>query len=66
MVVAVADIAVAMGAFVGAFIDKGAATARAYVSGNVVMVIAIANIAAAIGALVMHVAFAGVVLTAFH
>lgn len=66
MVIAVAVVAVAIGAFVGAFIDKGAATARAYVSGNVVMVIAIAVVAAAIGALVMHVAFAGVVLTAFH
>ena len=31
-----------------------------------IVVAAVANIAAAAGALVMHVAFAGVVLTAFH
>jgi len=52
IVVAFEEVTAAIGAFLG---YRG-----------VGVVIAIANIAAANGALVMHVAFAGVVLTAFH
>ena len=66
VVTVLAGVVVTLQQIVVAFEEVTAAIGAFLCYRGVGVVIAIANIAAAIGALVMHVAFAGVVLTAFH